>query len=323
MGQKIAKSPEVLIKHYQEQMSACEMSFVENAYEAGKVLIAQKNKLDHGEFSDWCREHWKKSRRTAAEYMLLAENLEPKQVSECVSIRQAKKLLPPNRQRAANLNQELPVNGDISAEIESKPTSGDSPPITGHSGAVESSVERQPGDESEEGGVSPEPASSRNVPLLPEKSAESMPPVVEAVKMVKKLSESDAETVVEAIVAKFPGLARKVKTIRRGSYTSDFEAFWAAFPSGRKTKKGKAFTAWKKAIKGNDPVSIIDAAAEYANSDVGQGEFVQGPEPWLNGSCWEDDRSAWNGKSDRTYKQQKVNASMSAAQRFVQKGTGT
>ena len=155
MGQKIVKSPEVLIKHYQEQMSACEMSFVENAYEAGKVLIAQKNKLDHGEFSDWCREHWKKSRRTAAEYMLLAENLKPKQVSECVSIRQAKKLLPPNRQRAANLNQELPVNGDISAEIEQEATSGDSPPDPVQNGAVESSVERQPGDESEEGGVDP------------------------------------------------------------------------------------------------------------------------------------------------------------------------
>ena len=164
MGQKIVKSPEVLIKHYQEQMSACEMSFVENAYEAGKVLIAQKKKLDHGDFSEWCREHWKKSRRTAAEYMLLAENLKPKQVSECVSIRQAKKLLPPNRQRAANLNQELPANGEISADVEPKATSGDSPPDPVQNGAVESSVDRQPGDESEEGGVDPVPEWVRSIP---------------------------------------------------------------------------------------------------------------------------------------------------------------
>ena len=149
------KSPEKLIKHYQEQMSACEMSFVENAYEAGKVLIDQKKKLDHGEFSDWCREHWKKSRRTATDYMLLAENLKPKQISECVSIKQAKKLLTSKSATIADLNQELPVNGHISADVEQEATSGDSPPDPVQNGAVESSVERQPGDESEEGGVDP------------------------------------------------------------------------------------------------------------------------------------------------------------------------
>ena len=50
-----------------------------------------------------------------------------------------------------------------------KPTSGDSPLSTGHSGAVESSVERQPGDESEEGGMEPvvkppKPGSTKDLP---------------------------------------------------------------------------------------------------------------------------------------------------------------
>ena len=199
------KSPEKLIKHYQEQMSACEMSFVENAYEAGKVLIAQKKKLDHGDFSEWCREHWKKSRRTATDYMLLAENLKPKQISECVSIKQAKKLLTSKSATIADLNQELPVNGGISAEIEQEATSGDSPPITGHSGAVESSVERQPGDESEEGGVAPavkppKPGSAKDLPGPVHKQAVSsyFSPLARATKKLADMNGGEGPVYREA-----------------------------------------------------------------------------------------------------------------------------
>lgn len=74
---------------------------------------------------------------------------------------------------------------------------------------------------------------------------------------------------------------------------SDFDRFWAAFPSGRKTDKARARKAWESAIKKADPEVIITAAAEYAKSPLGRGQYVKGPAPWLNGHCWEDDRQAW------------------------------
>ena len=88
------------------------------------------------------------------------------------------------------------------------------------------------------------------------------------------------------------------------SYPDDFEAFWKAFPAGRKTGKKKAFAAWKKATVDTETQTIIDAAAEYAASDVGQGEYVKGPEPWLNGGCWDDDRTAWKDKASTKPKSQ-------------------
>lgn len=75
-----------------------------------------------------------------------------------------------------------------------------------------------------------------------------------------------------------------------------FARFWSAFPPGRKHAKAKARVAFEKAAKLADPETIIAAAAEYAASQVGQGEFVKGPEPWLNGECWNDDRTSWNRK---------------------------
>jgi uncharacterized protein YdaU (DUF1376 family) len=78
----------------------------------------------------------------------------------------------------------------------------------------------------------------------------------------------------------------------------DFSRFWEAFPRGRKTKRGKAYPVWLRAINEADPETIIAAAAEYAASDVGQGQYVMGPEPWLNGECWKDDREAWKNKTN-------------------------
>jgi hypothetical protein len=95
----------------------------------------------------------------------------------------------------------------------------------------------------------------------------------------------------------------------RSFYSDDFEAFWKAFPNGRKTGKKGAFAAWKKAIKDAEPQTIIAAATDYAASDVGQGQYVKGPASWLNQGCWDDDRDAWkekrpalpNGKSEPEY----------------------
>lgn len=75
-----------------------------------------------------------------------------------------------------------------------------------------------------------------------------------------------------------------------------FEEFWKAFPPGRKKSKARARAAFDKAAKKCEPTEIIRAAAEYAASHEGRGEFVKMPETWLNGECWSDDRCAWKSK---------------------------
>lgn len=82
------------------------------------------------------------------------------------------------------------------------------------------------------------------------------------------------------------------------SNSDAFDRFWKAFPSGRKTKKGKARAAWLRAVRRTDPEAIVAAAVEYAASPKGNSRFVQGPEPWLNGECWNDDREAWQRGDD-------------------------
>lgn len=88
---------------------------------------------------------------------------------------------------------------------------------------------------------------------------------------------------------------------KKPAATSDplFERFWAAFPSGRKSGKADTAKAWAEAIAaGADPEAIIAAAAEYAASPVGQGEYVKGPATWLRKGCWDDDRAAWQRREN-------------------------
>lgn len=81
---------------------------------------------------------------------------------------------------------------------------------------------------------------------------------------------------------------------RTAIYTAQFDAFWRAYPAGRKVGKGKAFASWQRAIAaGTDADTIITAAEQYAASGVGRGEFVRMPATWLNQQCWLDDREAW------------------------------
>lgn len=82
----------------------------------------------------------------------------------------------------------------------------------------------------------------------------------------------------------------------------DFERFWEAFPRGRRTGKGTALKAWGKAVKKTDPEIIIQSAKEYADSPVGRGDYVKMPATWLNGECWNDDRSAWQRSENVKYK---------------------
>ena len=89
------------------------------------------------------------------------------------------------------------------------------------------------------------------------------------------------------------GKGREGDARGRGNYTPDFEAFWSACPRGRKTKKGVAFKAWLVAIELCDPATLIAKVGEYAASPLGKSEFVQMPQTWLNGRCWDDDPEAW------------------------------
>lgn len=80
----------------------------------------------------------------------------------------------------------------------------------------------------------------------------------------------------------------------------NFILFWNAFPKRRRTNRAKAREAWEKAITKAEPESLIAAAAEYAASSAGKGEFAKMPSSWLNGECWHDEREAWNGNQQTT-----------------------
>jgi hypothetical protein len=90
------------------------------------------------------------------------------------------------------------------------------------------------------------------------------------------------------------GQKPKRKPKQPEAYSDAFEKFWEAFPRGRRKSKGDAWKAWKRAIKLAEPELLISVASEYAGSPVASTRFVQGPSPWLNQRCWEDDREAWN-----------------------------
>lgn len=91
-------------------------------------------------------------------------------------------------------------------------------------------------------------------------------------------------------------MASRVVNGNKNESLDSFERFWSAFPSGRKRDKGSARKAWTSATSKCDPDVIIAAAAEYAQSDQGRGEFVKMPSSWLNGECWSDDREAWKSR---------------------------
>jgi len=107
---------------------------------------------------------------------------------------------------------------------------------------------------------------------------------------------------------------------RSSSYPDDFEQFWKVYPSVRKTKKGDALTAWKKAIKLTDADTLTAKAAEYAASEVGSGQFSVMPSVWLNGRCWEDDPATWNPKRQPAAMSTKTQRTLAALQEFVANG---
>lgn len=89
-------------------------------------------------------------------------------------------------------------------------------------------------------------------------------------------------------------LSVSVLELRKKKEDENFAEFWKAFPTRRKTHKGTARKAFAAAVKKADAETIIAAAAEFAASPKGLGDFCPAPSAWLNGECWEDDRAAWH-----------------------------
>lgn len=74
-------------------------------------------------------------------------------------------------------------------------------------------------------------------------------------------------------------------------YPQDFLAFWKAFPGLRKKKKSAALRSWKAATKKRTPAFIMASLERHKEScddwlkDGGQ--FIPGPEVWLNGGGYD------------------------------------
>lgn len=88
------------------------------------------------------------------------------------------------------------------------------------------------------------------------------------------------------------------------AYPPDFEAFWAACP--RRRDKGRALTAWKKAIKLVPNDQLVQAMEGYALEMQRKGteaQYIKHPASWLNGRSWDDEadptptKGSQNGKS--------------------------
>ncbi len=90
---------------------------------------------------------------------------------------------------------------------------------------------------------------------------------------------------------------------KRNEYPEAFERFWKAFPAQRRKAKPQTLKKWETAVatllarnfheEDDAEGYLIMRAADYRLSEEGRGEFVRGPEPWLNQQAWEDEPEAW------------------------------
>lgn len=88
---------------------------------------------------------------------------------------------------------------------------------------------------------------------------------------------------------------KKRKPKADASYTDEFLTFWDVYPSVRKSKKRDAFDSWRK-LSEADRMAAMEGAREYAQTELGRGEYSQTPVHWLNQRRWEDDRKSWGRK---------------------------
>lgn len=79
---------------------------------------------------------------------------------------------------------------------------------------------------------------------------------------------------------------------KKHGYTPQFEEWYKAYP--RKVGKGAAFKAFLKAIKEIPFAALYEHTKQFAQSQLGNGEYCPHPSTWLNGRRWEDDHAEWD-----------------------------
>jgi len=107
---------------------------------------------------------------------------------------------------------------------------------------------------------------------------------------------------------------QQVTSNKKISASDRFEEFWSAYPRVRRRDAKAARKAWDKAVRairgrdgpgGDDPAAfLIRRAKQYADSELGSGEFSKMPASWLNAGSYDDDDQAWsvcqsNGRSTK------------------------
>lgn len=66
---------------------------------------------------------------------------------------------------------------------------------------------------------------------------------------------------------------------------SEFDSFWNHYP--KKVDKGAALRAFKRAVKKQDPETVIAGAKAYAEDpNLPEKQFIKNPATWLNAEAW-------------------------------------
>ena len=66
---------------------------------------------------------------------------------------------------------------------------------------------------------------------------------------------------------------------------SEFDSFWNHYP--KKVDKGAALRAFNRAVKKQDPDSVIAGAKAYAEDpNLPEKQFIKNPATWLNAEAW-------------------------------------
>ena len=77
-----------------------------------------------------------------------------------------------------------------------------------------------------------------------------------------------------------------------------FQHFWSLYP--KKTDKGAARRAFRKAAKNNDVALVIDAAGRYAEDpNLPEKQYIKNPATWLNAESWNNGPLPARKKTDR------------------------
>lgn len=81
-----------------------------------------------------------------------------------------------------------------------------------------------------------------------------------------------------------------------------FETFWKCYP--RRIAKGKARTAFEKAIKKTTLENMLTAITTYVAKKPEKIDFKH-PATWLNGECWDDEWEPQQAKASFPSRSQK------------------